>query len=112
MIALEPGDEPFPFAGERHERRSPVARVWLARHEVPRDERVHQPGHGPWRDTQRISEDPLGDRPAALELPEQMGARDGETTRPERLRHVLVQQDHELQDAIEDMLVKSLYSEE
>jgi hypothetical protein len=113
VVALELGDEPLPFWGEGHQRRAPVCRVRLARHESAPDERVYETSHRPRRHLQRVGKDPLGYRSALTKLPEQVGARRCEIQRLDRLRHVVVQQHDELEDTIERAFVLKylIYSE-
>jgi hypothetical protein len=101
VIPLELPDERFASRGQGHQRRSPVARVWLTCHEPVVDERVHEPGHRSRRHLQRFGKNTLGHGATLPDLPEQMGARRRETERLDRLRHVVVQDDDELQNTIE-----------
>ena len=104
MIPFELRDERLASRGQGHQRRSPVARVWLACHEPVIDECVHKPCHRSRRHLQRFGKNTLGHRATLPDLPEQMGARRRETERFVRLRHVVVQDDDELQDTIEKRL--------
>jgi len=113
VVAFELSDQLLAFWCERHERRSSIRRVGLACHEAAFDERVDESRHRPWRHLQRIGEDTLGRRPALAELPKQMGARGRQIERLDRLRHVVVQQYDELEDAIKHgfILLYLVYSE-
>jgi hypothetical protein len=105
VVALELGCKPFPIYGEGHKRCSPVGRMRLPRYEAAPDERVHEPGDRPRRQLQRFGKDTLGHRPALADLPEQMGAGRREVESLDRLRHVVVQQDDELEDTIEHVFI-------
>ena len=76
----------------------------LACHEPGFNERVYEPGHRPRRHLQRFGKDTLRHRPALAELSEQMGAGRREMQRLDCLRHVVVQQQDELEDTIEHTL--------
>ena len=101
MVAPELGNQPLACRRKSHQRRPPVGRVRLARHEPGFDERVQEPRHRPRRHVQRIGEDTLCHRPTLPELPEQMGAGQREIERLDPARHVVVQQHDELEDTIE-----------
>jgi hypothetical protein len=101
VIPFELRDERLASRGQGHQRRSPVAGVWLACHEPVVDERVHKASHRSRRHPQRFSKNTLGHRTTLPDLPEQMSARRRETERLVRLRHVVVQDDDQLQDTIE-----------
>jgi len=103
VIPLELGDERLPRGGERHECCSPIARVWFARHEPARDERVHEPRDRPRCDLQCGGEDSLGYRPTLAQFPEQMGSGAGKAQRPKPLCHVVVQRDDQRQHAVENV---------
>ena len=105
VVALERGDERLASGREGHQRRSPVGRVGLARHEPLRNDRIDEAGHGSCRHVQRFREHSLGDRAALSQLPEQVSASRSEPERGVRLRHVAVQHDDELEDAIEETLI-------
>jgi hypothetical protein len=79
--------------------------VRLACHETVSDQRVHEPGHRSRRHLQRFSKDTLGHRAALPELQQQMRARRRQPEGLNRLRHVVVQHDDELEDAIEEIFV-------
>lgn len=113
MVALELADERLAPECEGHQRRSPVGRVRLARHESAGDECVHEPSDGSRRHLQRLRKGTLRHRTTPAELPEQMCASRRKPKRVNRLRHVVVQHDHELENAIEQILVllKLGYSE-
>jgi hypothetical protein len=105
VIPFELPDERLASRGQGHERRPPVAGVWFACHEPLGDEGVHEPSHRSRRHLQRLGKNTLGHRATLTDLPEQMGARRRETERLVRLRHVVVQDDDELQDAVEQRFV-------
>ena len=105
MVAPELGDERLASGCEGDERRSPVARVRLARDEPVCDECVHEAGDGSRCHLQRFGEDTLRHGTAPSELPEQVRASRCEPERGDRLSHVLVQHDPELEDAVEQILV-------
>jgi hypothetical protein len=75
------------------------------RYESAPDERVDEPGDRPRRDLERFGKDTLGHRSALTQFPKQMGAGSGEVQRLDRLRHVVVQQNDELEHAIEYVFV-------
>jgi hypothetical protein len=105
VIPFELRDERLASRGKGHQRRSPVARVRLACHEPVVDECVHEPSHRSRRHLQRLGKNTLGHRATLPDLPEQMGARRRETERVVRLRHVVVEDDDELQDTIEQRFI-------
>ena len=105
MIVFELRDESLTLRGKGHQGGPPVAGVWLAGHESVVGERVHEPGHGSRRHLQRLSKNTLGHGTTLPELPEQMGTRRREAERPVRLRHVVVQDDDELQDSVEQRFI-------
>ena len=89
----------------RCERRSPVRRVQLASHETVGDECVHEPGHRSRRHLQCIGEDTLGHGTALAQLPEEVRTGRREPESLDRVGHVVVQHDHELEDAFEEILI-------
>lgn len=105
MVALELGDMRLASGGEGHQRRSPVGWMGLARDESVRGECVHQPRDGSRCHLQRLSKDTLRHRTAPPQLPKQVRASGCQPERADRLRHVVVQDDDELEDAIEQILV-------
>jgi hypothetical protein len=105
VVALELGNERLASGREGDERRTPVAWVRLARDEPVRDESVHEPSDGSRCHFQRLSKDTLRHRTTPAELPEQVRASRCQPERSDRLRHVVVQHDHELEDAIKQILV-------
>jgi hypothetical protein len=113
VVALELGRKPLPFCGESHERRSPVGRVRLPRHEAAPNERIHEPGDRPRRHLERVGKDTLGHGSALTQFPKQMRARRREAKRLDCQRHVVVQQNDELEHPIERIfvLLYLLYSE-
>jgi hypothetical protein len=113
VVALEFARKPFPFCGEGHEGRATVGGMEFPCHEAAVCERVHESGDRPWRHLERVGEDALGHRPALTELPKQMRPGWCEVERLDRLRHVVVQQNDELEHAIECdlILLYLLYSE-
>jgi hypothetical protein len=104
MIALQLSDEPLSSWRERDQRGSPVGWMRLTYHEAICNERIHEPGHRPWRHLQRLGEDSLSYRAAQTQLPDQVRAGRRELERCDRPRHVLVQEEHELQHAVEKSL--------
>jgi hypothetical protein len=77
----------------------------LARHEPVADEGVHEAGDRARRHVQRLGKNALRHGAASADLPEQMGARQRETQALESLRHVVVQQNGERENAIQESLV-------
>ena len=77
------------------------------------DERVHEPSDRPRRHLERFGKDTLGHRAALTQLPQQMQAGRREVQSLDRLRHVVVQQNDELEDMIEHafILMYLVYSE-
>jgi hypothetical protein len=105
VVALELGDERVASGCEGHQGCSPVGRVRLARHEPLRNKCIDEAGHGSRRHLQRFREHALRHRSELAQLPEQVSAGRSKAERGVRLRHVVVQHDHELKDAIEEILV-------
>jgi hypothetical protein len=105
VVALELGNECLASGREGDELCSPVGWVRLARDEPVSDECIHEPSDGSRCHLQRLSKDTLRHRTAPAELPEQVRASRCQPERSDRLGHVVVQHDHELEDAIEQILV-------
>lgn len=105
VVALELVDERLALLREGHEGRSPVAWVRLARHELLCDECIDEAGHGSRRDLQRVREHPLEHRAALSQLPEEVRSSRGEAERGVCTRHVVVEHDHQIEDAIEEILI-------
>jgi hypothetical protein len=113
VVTPELGDERLAARGQGDQRGPPVGWVWFPCHQTVGDQGVDQPGHGARRYLQRVSENTLGYRAALPQLPQQVRARGRQPQRLDRLRHVLVQHNDELEDAIEEVfiLLYYLYSE-
>lgn len=105
MVARKPADERLASGRQGDERRSPVGWVRLARDEPGRYKCVHEPGDGSRGHLQRLRKGTLRHRTTLPELPEQMRASRGQPERSDRVSHVVVEYDHELEDAIEQILV-------
>src|SRR5918995_5238634 len=94
-------DGPRPVLGERHERRSPIRRVWLPGDEAGRDQRVDETGDVPRTHVQRLGQNTLRARAEAMELPEQVSPGRGQTVAFQTPGHVVVDQDGELEHPVE-----------
>lgn len=105
MIAFQLSDERLASGCEGHQRRPPVGGVRLTRYKVIGDEGINEAGHCARSHFQRLRQDTLRHGTTPTQLPEQVGAGRCEPKGPDRLRHVVVQHDHELEDAIEQILV-------
>jgi hypothetical protein len=114
VVALELGDERLAARGQRHQSCPTVGRVQFARHQAVGDERVDEACHGPRRHLQRAGKNALLHGASPSELPQQVRSGRREPERLDRVGHVVVEHEHELQDAIEEILVLLylLYSEE